>query len=239
MLGFGNISKGWNWLKFEDSNVGYNTADFEGKTMQCVGTPFFGMGASTFKLSDFTAAGFDPTSDILQTIDPDTADGVDFYVYLNPDDYGEELAGWWTDDLSEQVNDLEFDAGTGFLGAFGTGEVKITAAGEVSQAPVTMDYEGKTMVIVPNPCPRAVALSEVTAEGFDPTSDILQTIDPDTADGVDFFVYLNEDDYGKELAGWWTDDLSEQVNDTEIPAGEALLGAFGSGAVAITFPAAL
>jgi hypothetical protein len=112
----------------ESSNsVGYNTADFTGKTMVCVGVPFNSTGKTTFKLGDYTATGFDSSSDLLQTIDPDTADGVDFYVYLDAATYGESLAGWWTDDLSEQVNDLTFDAGTGFLGAFGAQEVVLKA----------------------------------------------------------------------------------------------------------------
>ena len=221
------------------NTVGYNTADFTGKTMVCVGVPFNSTGATTFKLGDFTATGFDPTSDMIQTIDPDTADGVDFYVYLDAATYGAALAGWWLDDLSEAVNDMDFDVGTGFLGAFGAQEVALTVAGEVPSDPVTMDFTGKTMVIVPNPLPRTVTLSEVTAEGFDPTGDILQTIDPDTADGVDFYVFLDEATYGAALAGWWLDDLSESAADVEILAGEALLGAFGSGTVELTFPAAL
>ena len=224
----------------ESSNsVGYNIVDFSGKTMVCVGVPFNSTGATTFKLGDFTAEGFDAGSDTIQTIDPDTADGVDFYVYLDAATYGAALAGWWTDDLSESVNDTEFDVGTGFLGAFGAQGVVLTAAGEVPTSPIEMDFTGKTMVIVPNPLPRTVTLSEITAEGFDAGSDTLQTIDPDTADGVDFYVFLDEATYGAALAGWWTDDLSESAADVEIPAGEAMLGAFGSGEVVLTFPAAL
>ena len=221
------------------NTVGYNTADFTGKTMVCVGAPFTTVGATTFKLGDFTAEGFDSSSDLLQTIDPDSADGVDFYVYLDAATYGASLAGWWTDDLSEQKNDEEFDVGTGFLGAFGAQEVVLRASGEVPQSPIEMDFTGKTMVIIPNPLPRTVTLSEITAEGFDSSSDLLQTIDPDTADGVDFYVYLDEATYGSALAGWWTDDLSESAGDVEIPAGEAMLGAFGAGEVILTFPGAL
>ena len=221
------------------NTVGYNDADFSGKTMVCVGVPFTTVGATTFKLGDLTAEGFDAGSDLLQTIDPDTADGVDFYVYLDAATYGASLAGWWDADLTEQFNDLEFDVGTGFLGAFGAQEVVLRAAGEVSSSPIEMDFTGKTMVIVPNPLPRTVTLSEVTAEGFDAGSDLLQTIDPDTADGVDFYVYLDEATYGAALAGWWDADLAESMGDVEIPAGGAMLGAFGAGEVVLTFPAAL
>ena len=221
------------------NTVGYGTTDFTGKTMVCVGTPFTTVGASTFKLGDFTAEGFDANSDTIQTIDPDSADGVDFYVYLDAATYGAALAGWWTDDLSESKDDEEFDVGTGFLGAVGAQEVVLRAAGQVPDSPIEMDFTGKTMVIVPNPLPRTVTLSEVSAEGFDANSDTIQTIDPDSADGVDFYVYLDEATYGAALAGWWTDDLSESAADVEIPAGEAMLGAFGSGEVVLTFPAAM
>ena len=111
----------------ESSNsVGYNIVDFSGKTMVCVGVPFNSTGAPTFKLGDFTATGFDPTSDMIQTIDPDTADGVDFYVYLDAATYGAALAGWWLDDLSESAADVEILAGEALLGAFGSGTVELT-----------------------------------------------------------------------------------------------------------------
>ena len=219
--------------------VGYNTADFTGKTMVCVGVPFNSTGKTTFKLGDFSATGFDPNSDLLQTIDPDTADGVDLYVYLDAATFGSALAGWWDADLTESMDDTEFDVGTGFLGAFGTQEVTLTDAGEVATAPVSIDFTGKTMVIVPNPIPRTVTLSEITAEGFDANSDLVQTIDPDSADGVDLYVFLDETTYGSALAGWWDADLTEKMDDVEIAAGEAMLGAFGSGEVVLTFPAAL
>ena len=108
------------------NTVGYTTTDFTGKTMVCVGTPFTTVGATTFKLGDFTAEGFDSSSDLLQTIDPDSADGVDFYVYLDEATYGAALAGWWTDDLSESAADVEIPAGEAMLGAFGAGEVVLT-----------------------------------------------------------------------------------------------------------------
>ena len=222
----------------ESSNiVGYNTTDFSGKSIACVGVPFTAVGdATTFKLGDFAAEGFDEFSDLLQTIDPDTADGVDFYIYLDPANYP-STPGWWLDDWSTDCNDVEFDVGTGFLGAFGSGAVTIKAAGQVSTDPVTVDFSGKSIVIVPNPLPRAVTLGEITADGFDEFSDTMQTLDPDTADGVDFYIYLDPANY-PSTPGWWMDDWSTDANDVEIPAGEAMLGAFGSGAVELTFAAA-
>ena len=111
----------------ESANVvGYSTTDFTGKTMVCVGVPFTTVGATTFKLGDFTAEGFDSSSDLLQTIDSETADGVDFYVYLDEATYGAALAGWWTDDLSESAADVEIPAGEAMLGAFGSGAVVLT-----------------------------------------------------------------------------------------------------------------
>ena len=70
----------------ESSNiVGYSGTDFSGREMVCVGVPFTAVGdATTFKLGDFAAEGFDEYSDTIQTIDPDTAEGVDFYIYLDP-----------------------------------------------------------------------------------------------------------------------------------------------------------
>ena len=108
------------------NTVGYSTTDFTGKTMVCVGVPFTTVGATTFKLGDFTAEGFDANSDTIQTIDPDSADGVDFYVYLDEATYGTALAGWWTDDLSESAADVEIPVGEAMLGAFGSGEVALT-----------------------------------------------------------------------------------------------------------------
>ena len=223
----------------ESSNtVGYNTADFTDKTMVCVGTPFFGVGANAkFTLANFVATGFEYGSDILQTIDPDTADTIDSFTYLDPETYP-TMAGWWYDDLSDSADDIEFDAGQGFLGAFGGMCVGLQNAGEVSNSPMTFDYSGQTMVVVPNPIPRVMTLSEITAEGFEYGSDILQTIDPDSADTVESFTYLDPDTY-PTMSGWWYDDLSDSAADVEIQPGEGMLGAFGSGCVELTFPAAV
>ncbi len=219
------------------NTVGYTTTDFSGKTMVCVGTPFCAVGdGAKFTLSNFTAEGFEFGSDILQTIDPDTADTVDSFVYLDAETYP-TMAGWWYDDLSDSADDIEFDAGQGFLGAFGGQAVTLRNAGEVSSAPMTFDYSGQTMVVIPNPLPRTATLSEITAEGFEFGSDILQTIDPDTADTVDSYVYLDPVTY-PTMAGWWLDDLSDSADDVEINPGDGMLGAFGSGGVSLTFPAA-
>ena len=220
------------------NTVGYSDADFTGKTMVCVGTPFFAVGdGAKFTLSNFAAEGFELGSDILQTIDPETADTVDSFVYLDPENYP-TMSGWWYDDWSESADDIEFDAGQGFLGAFGGMGVTLRNAGEVSSAPKTFDYSGQTMVVVPNPLPRIATLSEITAEGFELGSDILQTIDPETADTIDSFVYLDPENY-PTMAGWWYDDWSESADDVEINPGDGLLGAFGSGNVSLTFPSAL
>ena len=226
----------------ESANVvGYSDADFNGETMCAIGTPFFtvGSGAATFKLGDLAAPGFDAGSDVLATIDPDTADFVESFLYLDPAVYGATLGGWWDETTSEQLDDTEFDAGQGFMGSFGACEVVVRGAGEVAMEPTSFNYEGQTMVMVPNPLPRTVKLSEISAPGFDPGSDVLANIDPDTADFVETYVYLDPVVYGDTLGGWWDESTTESMGDVDIKPGKGLMGSFGACGVSIVFPSAI
>ena len=122
MLGFGNISKGWNWLKFEDSNVGYQ--DFNGTGGFTLTVPTFipvGTDGSGLKLGDLKAGeDFVAGADAISLFNGGNLSmQVTFYPYDDPDDFG--IPGGWYEktDFNESdeptlLNDTSTAAGQGF-----------------------------------------------------------------------------------------------------------------------------
>ena len=230
--------------------VGYQSNDWTDKTMCCVSFGFVGVGTrttdsdGTFKLKDIVGEGFVVGSDILQTLEPDEADMDEGFTYLDLANAGGNPAfvGWWDYEITEMKGETEFPITQGFLGNFGGNAVKFTTAGEViTDGATTLDYEGLTMVMVPNILPRSVSLGEIVATGFVVGSDILQELEPDEADMLAGYTYLDLANAGGNPAyvGWWDYEITEMKNDVVFLPGEAMLGNFGSTNVTLTFPGAL
>lgn len=78
------------------------------------------------------------------------------------------------------------------------------------------------------------ALNDFSVTGMQPGADSIQFLDPDTAETYFEAVYLDEDTYGAELAGWWdpTGDFTSpeyKVGTQTFAYGTSFLAAFTSG----------
>ena len=214
------------------------------------GGPVFkavGSTGNTYTLKDFTVNGMDVSADGIQFLDPDTTETYLTATYADADNYAAGWVGWWDqDDLGGTRLDGEdadeFPACTAFLGLFTSGnEISFMFSGEVEKGTkeVTMSTESP---FVCNPQPTDLTLEDVTAEGMDVSSDGFQFLDPFTTDTLLTATYANEADYGAGWKGWWDqDDLGgTRIDDTDLPAGQGLLGLLTSGnEVTLTFGAVL
>jgi methyl coenzyme M reductase alpha subunit len=201
-------------------------------------------------LGNLTANGMDPDSDTIQFLSPVDASVVDAATYCDAalatllGDPG--LQGWWAPSDVGGVNkdDMVLTAGTGFLCNFGSGNpIVIKSAGEVVQAPISLDMTGLVYPMVANPVPADLTLGDITADGMDPDSDTIQFLDPTDASVVDAATYCDAalatllGDPG--LQGWWapSDVGGVDKNSTAFPAGSAVLCNFGSGnPITVVFP---
>ena len=225
--------------------VGYTTQSTTSQSVMW--TPMFNADLTTagltYKLGDFKATGMDGTSDFIQFLDADTLESNVEAVYLDAETYGEELAGWWdfNDVGGTPLDDQTFPFTTAFLSAFPSGnEITFTFAGGVLNGDKTFTTSAQSPMFG-NYLPKALTLADIVATGMDGTSDFIQILDPDTLDSSIEAVYLDEETYGKELAGWWdfNDVGGTSLDDTPVPAGQGFLGAFPSGnEITITFPSA-
>lgn len=236
------------------SVVGYQTRSMIDDGDQLMesysGGPVFkavGSTGNTYTLNAFTVEGMDVSADGIQFLDPDTTETYLTATYADADNYAAGWVGWWDqDDLGSTRLDGEdadeFPACTAFLGLFTSGnEISFLFSGEVEKGTkdVTMTTESP---FVCNPQPVDLTLANVTAEGMDVSSDGFQFLDPFTTDTFLTATYANEADYGAGWKGWWDqDDLGgTRVDDTELPAGQGLLGLLTSGnEVTLTFDAVL
>lgn len=206
--------------------VGYAQNDMTGKQVNCVSFGFATVGkGNVFTMKDIRPDSFSDSSDILQLLEP--VRGRTAKTYFAYD-------GNWYEDTSDwnEANDDQFDMGTGFLGAFGSMSVRLTSAGEVLEGATAFDFTGKQVIMVGNPLPRAVKFKEIEVVNFSDSSDILQRLEPVRARTVKtYFAY----------AGDWYENTSDwnDASEDEFAAGEAMLGAFGSMSVKLTFPPAL
>lgn len=210
----------------ESANVvGYQTSDQTGKNWVCIGIGFNSVGSqdSLFTMKDISASNFDEGSDTLQFLEPELARTVASYVYYD--------GAWYEGDDLNDGNEDTFDIGTGFLANLASGSVSLTSAGQVAVGPTQLDLSGKNWVMIGNPLPRSVKLSEIEAINFDEGSDTLQKLESDLARTVKSYVFYDGD--------WYEGDDLNDAGDDEIAAGEALLGNVASGAVKINFPSAL
>lgn len=214
---------------FEGDNVvGYQTSDHAGKNWVCVSFGFSTVGAEegTFKMKDISTDSFDENSDTLQLLEPELA-RTDKTYFCYEGDWYEDQEDW------NDANDDTFDLGTGFLANLASGSVSLTSAGEVIKGPTELDLSGMNWVVLGNPLPRSVMISELEATNFDENSDTLQVLESELArTEKTYFCY--DGDWYEDQEEW-----NEVTDDDKIEAGEAVLANVASGSVKITFPSAL
>ena len=210
------------------------------------GGPVFkqiGTDGSSYKLGDIKISGVDPTGDAIQFLDTATANTYLAATYCDPEEFGEELEGWWAaDDIGgTQLDDEEFAAGTAFLTLFTSGnEITFNYAGEVEEGVKQIHIaEGVESPFICNPLPKTLTLADITVSGMDPTGDGFQFLDTATANTYLVATYCDPDEFGEELAGWWdADDVGgTEINDTELAPGQGVLGLLTSGnEMTVVFP---
>ena len=193
-----------------------------------------GTDGAKYHLYDFSTEGMDwGGQDFIQLLGTDNAVTYFKAVYLDdPDDPSED--GWYNpaDPWGTPAENIEIDAGTGFLCAMPSCK---------PSAPVTFKFngeveKGRTVVamakypFVANPLPCDLKLYDIKAVGMDwGGQDFLQLLGTDNA--VTYFkaVYLDDPDDPSE-DGWYdpADPWGTPAENVDIPAGQALLGAMPS-----------
>ena len=179
---------------------------------------------------------------------------------LNEDESTDEytaLIGWWE---FGAVGDTSRDAvvlpiGQGWLLANGSGgNIKFQYAGEVPQTTTQIETLGVARPFIANYLPRAITLSELVIDEFDPDMDYLQELDTTNTSVINRYCYFSQDiadalnadentDEYDALVGWWdTDYVGEEGHErslVSIPSGKAFRGLCASGGDwVVKFPAA-
>lgn len=224
--------------------VGYNTTTLESKNYNATGACFLSVGGEDgFTLRNVTPTAYDWESDFLYVINPDDCTADNELVYFDATTAAalEIEPGWYDYNTVEPFNDVEWGLGTGFMTSFGSGTPNFVYSGEVCVSTISVDYRGKVYAIVPNPLPRNVAMSEITATGFDWESDFLYIINPDDCTADAELVYFDATTAAAfELsAGWYDYNTVESYNEYIVAPGQGFQSSFGSENVIINFPSAL
>ena len=200
-----------------------------------------GATGASYALGDFTVSDMSPGEDCIQFLDPDTASVYLYATYVDPEEYGEELGGWWdNDDIGgTALNEEAFAAGTAFLCLFTSGnDVTFNYAGEVEKGPKQVSINTESPFIC-NPLPANLTLGQIVVENMSPGEDCFQFLDATTANAFLYATYVDPEAYGEELGGWWdNDDIGgTELNDHPLAAGEGVLGLMTSGnEMTVVFP---
>ncbi len=227
-------------LAVESANiVGYSSNNHADSQYISVGMGFAGVGDDgVFTLNQLKPTAWDSSSDILQVLSSVNAGTIATYVYYGAWEVGEELAGWYDDEVNP-VGDTEFPIGTAFLGNFAAKDVKLQQSGQVLEGATTLDFTGKQYVMFSNILPKAITLGDIAAANgcWDSSSDILQVLSAENAGTIATYIYYGAWEVGDELAGWYDDEVNP-VNDVVVAPGAAWLGNFAAKDVKIVFPSA-
>ena len=257
------------FAEIQSSNiVGYQGQDLDGLQYNSVGATFIKVGSEgKFKLGDIKPEGFSWSKDFLQVLSTTSAETTDKYIYIDAaadakdfEDDGMAI-GWWVknadagyeEDGGIRADNLEFDAGQGFLGNFPSKAVKFTYAGQVVEGKTQLDSTGKQYNMIANFLPIDIKLGQVEAINFSWSKDFLQVLSTTSAETTDKYIYIDaaadandfEDD-GKAI-GWWVknadagyeEDGGIRADEFNWKAGKAFLSNFPSKAVKLNFPSAL
>lgn len=83
-------------------------------------------------------------------------------------------------------------------------------------------------------------LGDVTLNGAVPGDDVIQFLNPATAETEVTATYVDAATAASwelpEMEGWWDFSMENSLNDQPLPAGAAFLGNFASTGVMMTFP---
>ena len=206
-----------------------------------------------FKLGNTTAVGLDPTAEYLYQISPDSCavDADSSLIYVDAataEALGDStLAGWWDQGMTESKNDVEYTAGTSFIGSLSADhDVTFQCAGEALNTAINVNIAGKVYPHMANPVPRDVKFSEIAVVGFDPTAEYFYKIDPASCavDGSSSIIYIDAETAealgDASVVGWWDQGMTEQLADSEWKSGDCYIGSMGGTAedVVVSFPAA-
>lgn len=226
MLVFGAISKGRNWLKFEDSNVGY-TSKAAGANLNWYAPQFFTVGANTtdinaVKLND-GGAGVVGWGDSMQIVGP-LGNPAEMYLYWDAsiDPAGEATAAYWGDDEGNAVS-VSFDAGNGIaIDNAAELEFSIDNAGDVPAADVSF-AAGANLNWTGNPFPAEIDINAVKLDdggaGVVGWGDSMQIVGP-LGNPAEMYLYWDAsiDPTGEATEAYWGDDEGNAV-DVKLPAG--------------------
>ena len=227
------------------TDVGYANNDMSAKKYNAAGACFVSTDSAdgSFKLGDIVAEGFNWENDEIRVINPETSATSVRLIYLDKEtaDAYEMEQGWYEGSELEPYNNVSFTLGTGFLTSFGSSAVKFTSAGQVYEYPITIDCSSKKYTMVPNPLPRGVKLSEVSATGFNWEDDELRIMNPATSGTNVRLIYLDKEtaDSFEMEAGWYEGNELEPYGNYEIKPGDGMMLSSGSKSVKINFPSAL
>ena len=252
--------------------VGYQELETEGNESPSIGGTFIPCnGSDTYLLGSVKATDMDPDIDSLQLLDPDTTGVNGMYSYFSqdvadamkeddPETDWDSFVGWWDVGMAGEEghsrDNQEINVGQGFLGLVASGaNITLQYAGEAPTVPTSISTGGSESPYVCNYLPKALKLSQITAEDMDPDIDSLQVLDPNTTGVNGMYSYFSQDvaDALKEddpetdwdsFVGWWDVGMAGEDghsrNNEDVDAGAAFLGLIASGSnVTFNFPSVL
>ena len=195
-----------------------------GRTFKNVGSD-----GAKYNLYDFKAIGMDwGGADFVQLLDGEHAATYFKAVYLDdPDDPSED--GWYvtSDPWGTPAENIEIDAGTGFLCAMPhcdtDNPVTFVCNGEVEKGRTVVATTMYAMFANPIPCD--LELYDIKAVGMDwGGADFIQLLDGEHAATYFKAVYLDDPDDPSE-DGWYvtSDPWGTPAENINIPAGQAFL----------------
>ena len=225
--------------------VGYDTSTLNSSGNTAIGASFLEVGGVANKMSDIQITGYGTEyTDGMIVASKLTPGGSTAASYTWIDFSDEEAGtfyGWYNEDGSEDYNDVSLAPGEG-LWLQGSG-FSMQSSGKVpgSSISVTLTSEGNRLVA--NPMPTTLSMGDVSVTGYgDSYTDGMIVASKLTSGGTTAASYVWIDFSDEEAGtyyGWYNEDGSEDYNNDELSAGEALWVQSPSSDYSICFPSPL
>ena len=170
MLGFGNISKGWNWLKFEDSNVGYQQYVLDQENpddyIHNIGVQFAPVAEESFVVTDTFFGTKLQAGDTIFIFDPEYY-GYTLFEYGEIDDGVMGFTVMTADaEQGNPITSLTLKKGDNVLFMPADLSSSPSVAGEVqSSGEATLTFtvtEDDYIFPITNPFPKSTTLADLT-----------------------------------------------------------------------------
>ena len=225
MLGFGKISKGRNWLKFEDSNVGYSTGNAVNDNFTPMGAYFFNIGED---VASINTINFENAPDMgalqLWVVDKGLGTVQKAYWFL---EYDGIPAGWFDEDGENEVN-VDIAKGQGVLLSTGDAGVTSGLSGEVSATALADFPVNDNFTVFANPYPADLPIANISFKNA-PDMGALQmwVVDKGLGTVKKAYWFL---EYDGIPAGWFDED-GENEETYDITPGSAVLLSCGDAGV--------